>query len=101
MTRFDTPEGCLAEYLITTEPHASRVKATANDVWARQRGRRGRNAAFADDLKSWVRDEVVRSIIALAEPDDLIDKLLDLAVDRFDWPIVAEIAAEELEMPGT
>jgi hypothetical protein len=96
MARFDTPEGKLAEALAESPLYAHTVQMMADSAWSEARGYRGRLTKLSARLQEWMRSRVPKDD---APPLEIL--FLSLAIERFDWPIVAEIVAEELGMPGT
>lgn len=98
MTRFDTPEGRLAEYLVEHESSKAEIHELAAVAWKIGKGYRSRIASLAERLKAWV--EARTSGVYSPKADHLMAVFLRVSLDRLAWPHVAEIVAEELEMPG-
>lgn len=99
MNRFDTPEGRLAEYLVESESCKAEIAAVAEIAWKLGKGYRSRIASLSEKLRDWVAART--SGLYSPKTDHLMATFLRVAVDRIAWPLVAEIVAEELDMPGT
>jgi dsDNA-binding SOS-regulon protein len=97
MNRTYKPETAYADAMLCSPYYRHFVHDMALTAWKEAEGYQSRRLNLAKQLLAWMLKEVPSRDSGISEANSLF---LSIAINGFDWEIVAERIAEVLGMPG-